>query len=153
MRRAAKGDGPDAPELLFGYLDDVLLIAGHQTQVALALERFARKAQEVGLRINLAKCELVLAAGDQSTVNVAAFPDGMKVNRSGCFELLGAPLDGLNDFGVPVGSSAYCDAFTRSTRLGRAQACLDALADLPDAQTALLLPWLLVCSLDINRLA
>ena len=61
------------------------------------------------------------------------------MNRSGCFELLGAPLDGLNDFGVPVGSSAYCDAFTRSTRLGRAQACLDALADLPDAQTALLL--------------
>ena len=49
--QAARGSRPsERPELLFGYLGDVLL-AGHETQVAQALDAFARFDSELALQV------------------------------------------------------------------------------------------------------
>ena len=51
------------------------------------------------------------------------------VRRAGRFELLGAPIGGL----------AFCNQYSMERRVDPAQACLEALSQLPDPQTALLL--------------
>ncbi|CAK9016518.1 unnamed protein product [Durusdinium trenchii] len=57
------------------------------------------------------------------------FPTGIGVNTTGNFSFLGAA----------IGDEAYCNRHTFSTRVEPAKPCLQALADLPDAQTAMLL--------------
>ncbi len=98
-RAGAPGEELD---LCFGYLDDGV-VAGHHAAVARAFATLQRLAPGIGLRLNLDKCEFVPAAGAAAfTGDRAVFPAEFTVVTDGCFELLGAP----------VGSPAFCAAYT-----------------------------------------
>ena len=126
--RAASGSAEQCPSLLFGYLDDVCL-AGDYRAVSAGLGRLVGAARQVGLTINPTKCEVILCGGADSAVDLRLFPAGIKVTSSGSFSLLGAP----------IGTAAYCEAHTIRERVETAHPLLQALAELPDPQTALLL--------------
>ena len=110
------------------FLDDVCL-AGDYRRVASALARLAAAARQVGLELNPGKCEVVSCGGADSCVDMRAFPAGVKLNSSGAFSFLGAP----------IGPPAFCEAFTMTERVDKARPLFRELAVLPDAQTALLL--------------
>ena len=75
----------------------------------------------------MSKCEAVPAAGHQASLAPGLFTNlSRKTNKN--FKLLGAP----------IGDSNYCDDLTEK-RACKAQDLLDAIADLPDPQVALLL--------------
>ena len=78
-------------------------------------------AAAIDLALNLSKCELVLAAGDASEVDVAQFPVGVPVLRCQCVKFLG----------VPIGSREFCEA-KAARRVAKAAACMDAVAELAD---------------------
>ena len=124
LLRAAATDA----KLCVGYLDDVVL-AGTDVQVFRALRSLQCRAQASGLELEPCRCELVLGGGPDSSVDRALFPAGVVVNASGNFDLLGAP----------VGRLAFCQQYTMTERVDKAQTCPQALSDLPDTQTALLL--------------
>ena len=67
--------------------------------------------------------------GAAATVDMSLFPPGIPLNQAGTFSLLGEP----------IGHGSFCNQFTTSERVAKALPLLDALAVLPDAQTALLL--------------
>jgi hypothetical protein len=71
----------------------------------------------------------VACGGAAATVDMSLFPPGIPLNQTGTFSLLGAP----------IGDGSFCNQFTTSERVAKALPLLDALAVLPDAQTALLL--------------
>ena len=79
-----------------------------------------------GKVISKDKCELVLTAGADSTVNAAEFPSDFKVVRDGNFELLGGP----------VGSPEFCNQHTQG-RVAKVVRILSALGEVPDPQVAL----------------
>ena len=115
-------------ELCFSYLDDAVL-AGEAHAVAAALRVFQAEAAAAGLVLEPSKCELVLVAGDASTVDLSAFPASFSVKQAAAFELLGSP----------VGDADHCNTVTLTERVGKAAACLEALAALDDPQVSLLL--------------
>ena len=126
--RAAQGSQLDQrPDLVFAYLDDVCL-AGTLQQVSAALGRLTAAARQVGLALNPAKCELTTCSGD-GLVDMRSFPPGVKLNRTGAFSLLGAP----------VGNTAFCEAHAQTKRVEASAPLLQALAELGDPQTGLLL--------------
>ena len=112
-------------DMSFAYLDDVVL-AGPATEVARVFGLLERAAHAVGLTVEPSKCELVLAAGSLSEADLTLFPAEFQRNNSHNFELLGAP----------IGDQLHCTHYTLRERVDKAGACLDALADLPDSQTA-----------------
>ena len=129
LQAAARGGPPELrPSLVVAYLDDVCL-AGSYRQVSAGLVRLTAAARHVGLQVNPAKCELVACGGAAATVDMSFFPPGIPLNQTGTFSLLGAP----------IGDGRFCNQFTTSERVAKALPLLDALAVLPDAQTALLL--------------
>ena len=85
--------------------------------------------QALHLRMALGGDELVACGGAAATVDMSLFPPGIPLNQTGTFSLLGAP----------IGDGSFCNQFTTSERVAKALPLLDALAVLPDAQTALLL--------------
>jgi hypothetical protein len=111
-----------------GYLDDVCL-AGNYRQVSAGLVRLTAAARQVGLQVNPAKCELVACGGAAAAVDLALFPANMPFNQSGGFELLGAP----------IGDATFCEGYTHAQRVSKTFPLLEALANLGDAQTSLLL--------------
>eukprot|EP00663_Eupelagonemidae_sp_cell21sb_P002070 gene2070-1327_t len=122
-RVAAAGGG--GLELMFWFLDDGW-ISGDETAVARAFAELQRLAPEIGLELNLSKCELIPAAGAASELDRSLFPDALACVRDSRFELLGAP----------IGSAAHCDEHTRE-RVVKAQPLLDELTRLDDPQIAL----------------
>ena len=104
-------------DLCFAYLDDE------------ALRALTVAAAEAGLVVQPSKCELVLAAGSLSYADSALFPSAFMVHSDGNFDL----------FVAAIGSAAHCTRFVASDKVDKASACFQALAELPDAQTALLL--------------
>ena len=113
-------------DLCFAYLDDVVL-AGRPAEVSKALQALCAVAAPAGLVLEPTKSEVVLPNA-ASSPDLRALPSGL-VRRVGEFELLGAPIGGL----------AFCNQHCMTHRVDRAQACLDALAEMPGTQTALLL--------------
>ena len=113
-------------DLCFAYLDDVVL-AGRPAEVSKALRALCAVAAPAGLVLEPTTSEVVLSNA-ASSPDLRALPSGL-VRRVGEFELLGAPIAGL----------AFCNQHCMTHRVDRAQACLDALAEMPDTQTALLL--------------
>ncbi|CAE7231929.1 unnamed protein product [Symbiodinium natans] len=113
-------------DLCFAYLDDVVL-AGSPADVAKALRALCEVAGQAGLILEPTKSEVVLP-GAACSPDLRALPPGL-VRRVGEFELLGAPIGGLS----------FCNQHCVTHRVDKAQACLNALAELPDSQTALLL--------------
>ena len=128
LRAAAAGAAGQAPELTFAFLDDACL-AGGSRQVAAGLTRLAAAGRQVGLELSPSKCVLTVCAGPDGTVDRRAFPAGIQVNHTGATCLLGAP----------IGPQAYTEDYTRTKRVEKATLLLQALQELPDPQTALLL--------------
>ncbi|CAE7766876.1 unnamed protein product [Symbiodinium sp. CCMP2592] len=108
-------------DLCFAYLDDVVL-AGRDVHVLRALQALTAAAAPT-------KCELVQAAGPFSQVDPAAFPAGFVVRDAGNFDLLCAA----------VGTPQFCTRHTLEDKVAQGQSCLEALVDLAEPQTALLL--------------
>ena len=129
LQAARRGGAPDLqPPLVVSYLDDVCL-AGNYRQVSAGLVRLTAAARQVGLQVNPAKCELVTCGGAAAAVDLALFPANMPFNQSGGFELLGAP----------IGDATFCEGYTHTQRVSKTFPLLEALANLGDAQTSLLL--------------
>ncbi len=70
---AAGKDGAGVIDQMSFYLDDGW-IAGDDTAVARALAMLQQIAPEIGLELNLGKCELIPAADNASTFDRALFP-------------------------------------------------------------------------------
>ena len=128
LEAARAGPAGGCPELLFAYLDDVC-IAGGSRQVAAAFARLAAAGRHVGLQLKVEKCELVLCGGPDASVDRSLFPAAMRVNSSGAFSLLGAP----------IGGPPFTEAFTQAERVEKVRPLLQALSRLQDPQTGLLL--------------
>ena len=113
--------------LCFSYLDDVV-IAGPAHHVARAMRDLVAEARRAGLLLEPSKCQLILSPDAAPNVDMLLFPSGLPVVATRCFELLGAP----------IGPDAFCQHYSSQT-VDKATACLDAVAAVPDPQTALLL--------------
>ena len=119
------------------YLDD-LCLAGDALAVASAIDTLKARCANIGLKLSTGlvneaaevlskdKCEVILAGGAASTVDVSLFPSDFKVIRDGNFELLGAP----------IGSPEYCNSHTQA-RVTKALRVLRVLGEVPDPQVAL----------------
>ena len=114
-------------DLCFAYLDDVCL-AGDYTAVSAALGRLVNAARQVGLHLNVGKCELTTLGGPNTNLDSSLFPPGLRINHSGEFVLLGSAL----------GSPSFCHQHTKQ-RAMQTEPLLQALGQLPDSQTALML--------------
>ena len=123
-----------ALDLVLFYLDDGVL-CGTPENVSRALLTLTAGARQLGLDLNLGKCELVVP-GAQLPLNLAElFPRRLlfdpisgqsRVLNNGNFDILGAP----------IGSNDHCAAHTRG-RIDKARPLLAALEDLPDPQISL----------------
>ena len=114
-------------QLSYSYLDN-LILAGEQHAVAEAFECVRNSAVDIGLSFNTSKCEIIPAAGHESSFNKDLFPEDVIIRSDGNFELLGGP----------IGCDDYCDNHTQD-RVNKAKELLSALGELPNAQVALTL--------------
>ena len=118
-------------DLAFFYLDDGVL-AGDVWEVARALEHVQRRAAELGLQLNLGKCEVVGAGRLSESALVGVLPPALLYASDGSsrfrrsFDLLGAAV-GDADF-----VAAHCSA-----RIEAAAPLLEAIGGLEDAQVSL----------------
>ena len=133
LRELAEARAPGRLELVYAYLDD-LCLAGDAVSVAAALCTLKQRCSEIGLRLSTGsadgmdkdKCEVILAGGAASNVDIGLFPSDFKVIRDGDFELLGGP----------IGSPEFCNSHTQQ-RVDKATCVLQALGEVPDPQIAL----------------
>ena len=88
--------------MVFSYLDDTCL-AGDQRAVATAFADLKAASASIGLELNMAKCELIPAAGLHSNVDMSLFPSDVAFKPEGEFELLGGP----------IGSPEFCNDHTQ----------------------------------------
>ena len=124
LRAVRSGPWDQQPELAFAYLDDVCL-AGSLPQLRTALGRLTAGARQVGLALNPAKCKLTTTSHD-GLVDPQSFPEGLTVDRSGAFTLLGAA----------IGNSTFCTAHTQLHRVDASKPLLEALGALDDPGNA-----------------
>lgn len=130
MQSALENAAAAAPDsdLIFGYLDDVCL-AGRAPCVAEALRAFLDTAENACLIVDDGKCEIIPSAGARSQVDPGGLLPRAKFNDRCGFSFLGAP----------VGGPEFCRQYIEEKRVSRTQGCLDALAEMGDAQVALTL--------------
>ena len=114
-------------QLIYSYLDD-LILAGDQQTVAGAFHFLKTAASKIGLTFNTSKCEVIPAAGLNSSLEKDLFPQDIIFRDNGDFEL----QDG------PIGSDRYRNDHTQK-RVDKAKELLSALGELPDPQVALTL--------------
>lgn len=109
------------------YLDDGTL-AGDWRAVASLLRSMVALLSEIGLELSTGpgKCEVVPTGGEDSDVDLGAFPPGFRLRTDRSFELLGAP----------VGNATFCRQHTQQ-RVAAAAETLAAIGALPSAQVAL----------------
>ena len=118
-------------DLSFFFLDDGV-IAGDVAAVQQALQEVERRGATIGLRLNLAKCEVVgVGRLDASTLSNRLPPELLRTPDGASrlqwnFELLGAA----------VGDVAF-SAVNTLERVDKAAPLLEALGELEDAQVAL----------------
>ena len=126
-------------DLTFFYLDDGV-VCGSPQAVADALATLSHRAGQLGLSLNLGKCELVSAAEVAPAVLDRLFPRELLLDTAASSPTFGQPrvlLNGCFDFlGAPIGSAAHCAAHTRE-RIEKALPLLGAIGNLEDPQVAL----------------
>ena len=79
-------------QLAYSYLDD-LILAGEQRVVSEAFFFFKRVASQIGLEFNIAKCEVIPAAGALSNLEKDLFRENITFREDGSFELLDGPIE------------------------------------------------------------
>ena len=118
-------------DLAVHYLDDGV-VAGDLPAVAAAVTQLQHQASQVGLTLQLAKCEAIAVGATTPADLVAHFPQALLCHPDGSsrvlcnFEFLGAAL----------GENSFCEAHI-AKRAGKAQQLLEALAALDDPQVGL----------------
>ena len=113
------------------YLDDGVL-AGDLAAVAAALQQLQQRASAVGLHLNLAKCELVVAGTAPEAALRNHFPVPLLQTEQGASRV-------ASNFAL-LGAAIGDDDFVRShtaERAAKAGDLLDGLGGLPDPQVAL----------------
>ena len=130
----ARRIGDECPGLLFNkwYLDDGVL-AGPSESVAQAVRILSHDGPQLGLILNLSKCELFSSELGNFAFDVLDpglghlhFPNEIRRSSSPNFVLLGSP----------VGDVAFCSTHVQNLRL-RNKKLLDSLCLLEDSQVAL----------------
>ena len=127
------GDGPQLDLGVF-YLDDGVL-AGDVEAVSAAFQMMQSRGLQLGLKLKVSKCELVLT-GDAADVELSTFfprellvdaeTNESRVLTGGNFELLGAA----------IGDAAFCEEYTEG-KVAKASRLLDCLSSLEDPQVSL----------------
>ena len=110
-----------AEALSVWYLDDGT-IAGPRADVEAAWQIIREEAGRVGLRVNLAKCELYTPRG----TDLSSLPA----------EFIRLPADGFELLGSPIGDPTFCASYVRK-RVARIRSALDSLSLLDDPQVEL----------------
>ena len=113
------------------YLDDGLL-AGDVPDVANALRHVQQRCAELGLELNLQKCEVVGSQRVDAAQLTAHFPDSLLRTPAGDSRL-------LRDFeflGAAIGEPSFIAAHT-AARAAAAGKLLDAIGEFEDSQVAL----------------
>ena len=108
------------------YLDDGT-VAGNAVAVKAFCNAFREALRKQGLALNVSKCEVIPASGNNCTVNRQWF-EGYAWKGDGCFKLLGAAF----------GDAAFCESLAQK-RADKANRLLLKLKDCPSKQGALLL--------------
>ena len=125
-KEAAEAACPGGLDWTAFYLDDGT-VTGSYVAVSAFVLRFEQEVANLGMTISTTKCELVPAAGHNTSVPGDMFA-GFQRKVDGDFKLLGAPF----------GSQSFINAHT-AKRVGKAAKLLEDIADYPDHQGALLL--------------
>jgi hypothetical protein len=126
-------------DLVLFYLDDGV-VCGSPEAVSEALATLTQRAGDLGLSLNIKKCELVTTANTAPDGLERLFPDALlrdlddssptygqsRILLGGNFEILGAP----------IGSPSFCAAHT-DERARKTLPTLSAIAALEDPQVAL----------------
>ena len=118
-------------DLSMFYLDDGLL-AGDLGAVAAALQHVQQRSAELGLQLNLSKCEVIAVGALPASALPGPLPGALCVTADGDSRV-------VRDFeflGAGVGSASFLDSHARR-RVDSATALLDALGALQDPQVAL----------------
>ncbi|CAE7388821.1 unnamed protein product [Symbiodinium natans] len=113
------------------FLDDGIL-AGDIPAVGAALLQVQRRAAEIGLALNLAKCEVVVCGPVPAAALSANFPSAMLRKHDGASKV----LDNFEFLGAAIGSDSFVNDHT-GQRAAKAAELLNALADLDDPQAGL----------------
>ena len=100
--------------------------------MAAALTEVQLRAAEIGLVLNLSKCEVVVFGAVDETTLRAHFPNAVLQNPDGS----GKVLRNFEFLGAAIGDAAYIQAHT-AARTAKAGKLLDMLADLEDPQVGL----------------
>ena len=88
-------------DISFSFLDD-LALAGTQFAVARGISLLKASAGQLGLRLNMSKCELVSAVPQGIGMDWDLFDQNIPRKLDGCLKLLGAP----------IGTDEYCQSLT-----------------------------------------
>ena len=112
-------------DIVFGYEDDVI-IAGFHQNVARALTMVQEKATDIGLQLNLSKCELIPI--NIQNHDCSLFPDQLKILSDGNFEYLGAP----------IGNQEFCNDYTLS-KGNKLKPLFNAISNLEDPKISYIL--------------
>ena len=110
------------------YLDDGVL-AGKASHVKQALDIIEREGKQLGLLLNVHKCELVLHPASAHCSSHFPHIPQERIHPEGNFSILGSP----------VGSEEYCATFLRDYALVPAISTLSAIKKITDPQIALTL--------------
>ena len=115
-------------DMALHYLDDGVL-AGDVPSVAAALQHVQQRAADVGLQLNLSKCETVAVGRlDPGTLH-AHLPDSLLHDSAGNTRV----LRNFGFLGAAVGDQAFCETHT-AARVAKAASLLEALAELDGPQ-------------------
>ena len=118
-------------DLALQFLDDGI-VAGSVRAVAAALSLVQREAADVGLALNLSKCEVVAMGSLSDASLLMHFPSALLRSADGSSRVLRE----FEFLGAPIGPATFVSKHTK-TRAEKANALLEALAELEDPQIGL----------------
>ena len=114
------------------FLDDGVL-AGDIAALGAALQLAQRRAADIGLELNLGKCELVVLSNPSAPLLQPHFPAALLQRPDGSSRVL---INNFEFLGAAIGDDAYIGEHT-AKRAAQAGELLEAVAELEDLQVGL----------------
>ncbi|CAE7610039.1 unnamed protein product [Symbiodinium natans] len=121
-----------ALDLAVHFLDDGVL-AGDIPALGTALQLAQRRAADIGLELNLGKCELVVFGATNAQLLQPHFPAALLRRADGSSRVL---TNNFEFLGAAIGDESYICQHT-SARVAKAGELLEAVAELEDPQVGL----------------
>ena len=118
-------------DLALQYLGGGVL-AGDIAAVGAALQLVQRRAHHIGLALNLAKCQLVVAGPADAAALLAHLPSELVVTSDGTLK----SLSNFDFLGAAIGDAAFVRSHT-ADRAAKAGDLLDSISELTDPQVGL----------------